>query len=87
MVDGPVRHVPARGRGDAGWTVTGRGARADRDARPYRVRMCMTGRRAVDTRAACPVSGGGHRSLLRDLIRAGGSSRQARGRVAQAPAR
>jgi hypothetical protein len=37
VADGPVRHVPARGCGDAGWTVTGRGARADRGARPYRV--------------------------------------------------
>ena len=46
----------------------------------------MTGRRAMDTRAACPVSGGGHRCLLVDLIRAGGPSCPAGGRVAQAPA-
>jgi hypothetical protein len=54
----------ARECGSAGWIVTGRGARADRGRQPCRVRMSMTGRRAVDTRAACAVSGGGHRCLV-----------------------
>jgi len=61
---GLARQVPARECGSAGWVVTGRGARADRGGQPCRVRMSMTGRRAVDTRAACAVSGGGHRCLV-----------------------
>ncbi len=40
----------------------------------------MTGRRAVDTRAACAVVAA-IGALLRDLIRVGGSSRPACGRV------
>ena len=52
-----------RGRGAAGWTVTGGapGRTATRSRAGFR--MSMTGRGAVDTRAACAVSGGDHRCL------------------------
>lgn len=87
MADGPVRHVPARGCGDAGWTVTGRGARADRGARPYRVQD-EHDRQAGDGYTGPPVlqAAAAIGALLRGLIRAGGSWCPAGGRVAQAPA-
>ena len=61
---GPARRVPGRGCGNAGPTVTGRAPGRTATRSPYRVRMSMIGRQAVDTRAACPVKRRKHRCLL-----------------------